>query len=266
MTTLIKNRAKTTKQDKYLINWIGGKRLLRKIIAELIPADIGSYIEPFGGGAWVLFYKDKWANLEVYNDLDNDLFNLFNIVKYHPEAFTNELKWMYNSRILFRYTLASKPVTDIQRAAKFFYLIQRSFGAKGTHFGTVRNGLLSGAKSHLNIINRVGGASERFDKVCIENLDYFELVSKYDCESAFFYLDPPYIKGADYYKTVEKTFDHKRLQECLKNIKGRFLLSYDDSSEIKDLYKDCTIIEVSRNNSLNNKNSSIFKELLIKNY
>ena len=66
----------------HLITWVGGKRLLRKTIIELIPYDkIKSYIEPFGGGAWVLFGKDKHAKLEVYNDLDNRLTNLFKIPK-----------------------------------------------------------------------------------------------------------------------------------------------------------------------------------------
>ena len=55
-----------TTDKKCLINWVGGKRLLRKTIAPLIPKDIKSYVEPFGGGAWVLFYKDKWADLEIY--------------------------------------------------------------------------------------------------------------------------------------------------------------------------------------------------------
>ena len=66
-----------TIDKKCLINWVGGKRLLRKTIAPLIPEDIVSYIEPFGGGGWVLFYKDQWADLEVYNDLDSRLVNLF---------------------------------------------------------------------------------------------------------------------------------------------------------------------------------------------
>lgn len=85
-------------QDKYLINWIGGKRLLRKKIAGLIPGDIGSYIEPFGGGAWVLFYKDRWAPVEGYNDLNSALYNMFKIVKYHPEEFVKELRWIFVSR------------------------------------------------------------------------------------------------------------------------------------------------------------------------
>ncbi|MGM9993487.1 MAG: DNA adenine methylase [Candidatus Avigastranaerophilus sp.] len=67
------------KNYRYLINWVGGKRLLRKTIADIIPKNINGYIEPLGGGAWVLFYKDKWAKLEVYNDLDGRLVNLFNI-------------------------------------------------------------------------------------------------------------------------------------------------------------------------------------------
>ena len=52
-----------TIDKKSLINWVGGKRLLRKTIEPLIPKDIVSYIEPFGGGGWILFYKDKWADL-----------------------------------------------------------------------------------------------------------------------------------------------------------------------------------------------------------
>ena len=86
---------------KCLINWVGGKRLLRKTIAPLIPEDIKSYIEPFGGGAWVLFYKDRWADLEIYNDLDGRLANLFRIVKYHPNAFKEEYKYLLGSREMF---------------------------------------------------------------------------------------------------------------------------------------------------------------------
>ena len=59
-----------TIDKKSLINWVGGKRLLRKTIEPLIPKDIVSYIEPFGGGGWILFYKDKWADLEIGSNLD----------------------------------------------------------------------------------------------------------------------------------------------------------------------------------------------------
>ena len=69
-TNKIKKGEKIMKNNKnynYLIQWVGGKRLLRKTIGAMIPADIESYTEPFGGEAWVLFYKDRWAELEVYS-------------------------------------------------------------------------------------------------------------------------------------------------------------------------------------------------------
>lgn len=124
------------KNYRYLINWIGGKRLLRKTIAPLIPKDINGYIEPFGGGGWVLFYKDKWAELEVYNDLDSRLVNLFNVVKYHPCELARQMCYMLASRKQFEQMLSFEGITDIQKASKFLYIINWSFGAKGTVFGT----------------------------------------------------------------------------------------------------------------------------------
>ena len=113
-----------------LINWVGGKRLLRKKIEPLIPTDIKSYLEVFGGGAWVLFYHDKWADLEVYNDLDGRLVNLFRIVKYHPNALKEELQYLLGSREIFMQFLNTEGITDIQRAASFLFLISLSFGGK----------------------------------------------------------------------------------------------------------------------------------------
>ena len=85
-----KKMYKVTQQNsKHLINWVGGKRILRKVIAEMVPDTISSYIEPFGGGAWVLFYKEKWAKNEVYNDIDNRLYNFFNVKHYIRSIFIN---------------------------------------------------------------------------------------------------------------------------------------------------------------------------------
>ncbi len=56
-----------------IIGWVGGKNMLKKIISNYIPKDINAYVEPFGGAGWVLFYNNKWANIEVYNDLDERL-------------------------------------------------------------------------------------------------------------------------------------------------------------------------------------------------
>lgn len=251
----------------YLLNWIGGKRLLRKTIEPLIPEDIESYIEPFGGGGWLLFYKYKWADLEIYNDLDDRLVNLFKIVKYHPDELIKEFRFMITSRKLFYETLESPAYTDIQRAAKFMYIIARSFGGKGTHFGTSKRN--TGMKSQFNILDRINVIHKRLDKVLIENMSFEKLIANYDHDKAFFYCDPPYVKGEDYYKTTAKEkFNHELLASTLKGIKGRFLLSYDDNSKIRELYKDFNIIAVERQNGINNTSSikKNFKELIIMNY
>jgi len=257
---------------KCLINWVGGKRLLRKTIAPLIPTDIKSYIEPFGGGAWVLFYKDKWADLEIYNDLDGRLANLFRIVKYHPNAFKEEYKYLLGSREMFLQFLQAKPYTDIQKAVQFYFLITRSFGGRGETFGTVRKSSGGASKSQKNVAEKIDAIHNRLDKVMIENRDFEKLIKQYDFEEAFFYCDPPYSCGCGYEVTTTEGFDHERLREVLGNIQGRFLLSYDDCPKIRELYKGYEMIEVERLNGINNKDggaqrkNKMFKELLIANY
>ena len=228
-----------TVDKKSLLNWVGGKRLLRKRIAPLVPTDIQSYIEPFGGAGWVLFYKDRWADLEIYNDLDGRLVNLF--------------------------------ITDIQKAAQFLFLITRSFGGRGDTFGTVKKSSGGASKSQRNVLEKIDAIHKRLDKVMVENRDFEKLIKQYDFEGAFFYCDPPYTSGCGYEVTSTADFDHERLRDVLGNIKGRFLLSYDDSPKVRELYKGFEMIEVERQNGINNREGTrrankVYKELLIANY
>lgn len=102
------------------ISWIGGKKLLRSKIVEQIEeaGEIERYIEVFGGAGWVLFAKEKHAKMEVYNDINGSLVNLYRCVKYHPEALQKELDGMLMSRELFFDAVSeARGLTDIQRAA-----------------------------------------------------------------------------------------------------------------------------------------------------
>ena len=97
-----------------------------------------------------------------------------------------------------------------------------------------------------------------------------EILKQFDHEKAFFYCDPPYTSGVGYDVISTTEFEHERLRDTLKNIKGRFLLSYDDSPKIRELYKDFEIVSVERLCGLKNKfhdeNKKVYKELLIANY
>lgn len=162
-------------------------------------------------------------------------------------------------------------ITDIQKAVQFYFLITRSFGGRGETFGTVKRSSGGASKSQKNVMDKIDAIHNRLDKVLIENRDFEKLIKQYDFEEAFFYCDPPYSKGCGYEVTSTENFDHERLREVLGNIQGRFLLSYDDSPKIRELYKGFEMIEVERLNGINNKQGTsrenkIFKELLIANY
>lgn len=130
-------RKRVDKMNSF-ISWIGGKKLLKRKIMEQFPKNFDRYIEVFGGAGWVLFDKEKHADMEVYNDVNGELVNLFRCVKYHPDALQKELDWTLISREQFFNCVAQNEIqgmTDIQRAARFYCRIKLSFGADLDSFG-----------------------------------------------------------------------------------------------------------------------------------
>ena len=113
-----------------IIPWIGGKRRLARHILPLFPAH-GCYVEPFCGAAALYFMKDP-AKAEVLNDINGELVNLYRVVQHHLEEFLRQFKWALTSRQIFKWLQATppEPLTDIQRAARFFYLQKNAFGGK----------------------------------------------------------------------------------------------------------------------------------------
>lgn len=250
---------------KSFMGWVGGKNNLKKRILNHFPEDYGRYIEVFGGAGWVLFAKEKKKReMEVYNDLNGQLTNLFRCIKYHPEALQQELQWMIQSREVFFdcvSQLEMSGTTDIQRAARFLYIIKNSFGSTGNTFATCPRNL-------SNTIEYLTQISKRLSDVIIENKHYSHILKTYDRTDALFYLDPPYVGTEDYYKVDFKQDEHITLSKSLHQLKGKFILSYNDCSFIRELYSDYTIHTLSRKESLSGtgKNSSDFKELIIKNF
>lgn len=242
------------------------KKLLRKIIVDRFPAqnEYDRYIEVFGGAGWVLFFKERHAKTEIFNDIDKELVNLYKCLKYHREALEKELEYTVHAREIFvdyKEQINFSGLTDIQRAARYFTLIRNSFGTDRDSFKT----------SPSNIIDKISDfprVQERLKRVVIENKDFSDLIKVYDRSTALFYLDPPYHTTEKYYNCEFGEDDHIRLRDILKNIKGKFLLSYNDDEFIRELYKDFKIEAVSRNNNLSNNRGKgrEFKELIITNY
>jgi len=78
----------------------------------------------------------------------------------------------------------------------------------------------------------------KYDNTNYHNVDYKEIIKMYDNENTFFYVDPPYLKNEHYYENHNfvKKENHEELAQILKNIKGRFLLSYQDRELMRELY------------------------------
>ena len=240
------------------IGWIGGKKLLRKEIIARFPEEYGRYVEVFGGAGWVLFGREpETGQLEVFNDANGDLVNLFRCVKYHAEAVQQELDWMLQSREIFLQCFNQRGETDIQRAARYFYQIKESFGCDTRTFATAPKPLIN-ATAYLVKVR------ERLQHVVIENLDFERLLKVYDRPDALFYLDPPYHGTEKYYSTQFSQADHERLKGALESVKGKWVLSYNDDDYIRNLYKDYRIEGIERNNNLASGNR--YKELIICNY
>ena len=243
------------------ITWIGGKKLLRNQIIELFPSNINRYVEVFGGAGWVLFHKDpKSSKSEFFNDINSELINLYKQIKHHPDALKSELEYTIQSRELFFdfRDCSVKGLTEIQRAARYFYLIRASFGGSRTSFGTGKKPL----EKNIKYFDEV---HQRLKDVVIENKSYDGMIKTYDKVDTFFYLDPPYHETEGYYGTGFNDDDHRKLCEMLKNIKGKFVLSYNDDEFVRELYKDFEVIPVSRHSNLTS-NGDKFKELIIKNF
>jgi DNA adenine methylase len=247
--------------------YIGGKSRLSKIIIDTLP-EHKTYVEVFAGGAWVFFRKEP-SSVEVINDLDKELVSFYRVVQYHLEEFLKQFKWLLLSREVWNsYTrqLEADGLTDIQRAARYYYVQRQGFGGKvaGRTFGVVPDG-----PPRLNLVRmeeELSAVHLRLSRVMVENLDWSDLVRRYDKPETVFYMDPPYYK-MPLYKHNFGNKDFFKMAELLSGIQGKFLISLNDERFIRDVFSKFNLRTVdtkySENSASTNKDA---KELLITNF
>lgn len=247
--------------------WMGGKSRMVATLLKAIPPH-ECYVEVFAGAANLLFAKPL-SPCEVINDINGDLVNLFRVVKYHRREFLSQLILMTHSRREFSDVKSQPGLTDIQKAARFYLILKTCFGGKGgttcCNFGYGTSGKARFNRLSLSAVHR---CHKRLSGVYVENLPFNDCISRYDRPHSFFYCDPPYLETTGYQSDFGLA-DHKRLCRQLRDIKGKFLLSINDHTEIRSLYKGLTIrpiqvrYTVSRDKS---DQATCRKELLIANY
>ena len=243
---------------------VGGKSKLRKTILGMIPKHT-CYIELFFGAGWVYFGKET-SKIEVVNDIDKELINLFRTIKYHAPEIDRLLEYEFSRRDIFEEykNCTLEYMTEIHRAIRFLYLITQSFGGKGNNYGygtTTRPG------QQIFYNDMLLKLRDRLKNTYVENLSFEKIIDKYDREHSFFFCDPPYIETCDYGNKFKEE-EHRELSDKLKNLKGKFLLTINDHPLSRELYKDFNIKEVQVNYSVSKeaKARGKYNELIITNY
>ena len=278
---------------------MGNKTSILHILYALFPLNYGRYIEPFGGSGAVLLGKKKPDKFEVYNDYNHNLVNLFRCMRDRPMAFIKELgfyplnsrddfnvikKFFKQERFDDKYLdeelkltkiilpdlkaeeiielyIKMKQDYDLRRAVMFLKLLRYSYSSGGKSFACQPFSVVSLFK----LIEQVG---KRLENVVIENQDFEVLIKHYDRENSFFYCDPPYFSSEYVYQCGFTWNDHLRLKNALANAKGKWLVSYNDCEEIRNLYDGCSFFDFTRLHSMKQRINAgeQFPELLIGNY
>lgn len=222
-----------------ILRWPGSKSRMLPRILPLIPPHV-CYCEPFAGGLAVLLAKAR-SQVEVINDQNSDLIALYRSLQFHLPELLRQIDFLQSSRKNIRDFTEQPGLTDLQRASRFFLRNRTSFGGGMTSFAISKT-VGGGAgfwRSRSTVL--LGEAHHRLDGVVIENVPYDRCLDNYDSKDSFFFLDPPYV-GSEvgaYESWTDKQV--RGLRRRLEKVKGRWLLTLNESESNRALFADCTV-------------------------
>jgi len=218
-----------------MVQWVGGKRRLAPHILPLFPEHT-CYVEPFCGAAALFFLKSP-VKVEVLNDVNGDLVTLYRVVQHHLEEFVRHFKWALASREIYKWLqiTPSETLTDIQRAAWFFYLQKLGFGGKvtGQTFGTAT--MRPAGLNLLRLEEQLSAVHLRLHQVFIERLEWSACVERYDRPHSLFYLDPPYF-GTVGYGVPFGLEQYDLMAQAMGAMKGKAVVSVNDIPEMRQAF------------------------------
>jgi len=243
---------------------IGGKTRLKKRLVEMFPKGYEdmTYVEPFVGGGSVFYYKNP-SKKEVINDLNSYVIRMHRgLKKYDGDKISkdfNDAKDM--SQEEYNKLRDMKPPQDpYKNFIRELLLLKTGFFSK-----TERQTYNAGNRYRLHI-NLDGKYTERLKDTTILNEDFKKVINKYDSPTTFFYLDPPYENSDKLYK--DDVLPIEDVYNILKNIKGKFMLSYNNSKEAKKLFERFHIryLNTTYSDPFRGGSNRKVKEMIITNY
>ena len=216
----------------------GGKFYARKLILEYVPKH-GCYIEPMCGGASIFFAKQK-SEKNILNDIDPELINCLVQIRDNAKEIADYLEGQPASKEKHDYFKNKfKQNNELERAARWFYLNRTSYSGimkfENCYFGYGDKYSMRPENWRRHLIK----TAQKLEGVELFNLD-FETIINNAPDNAFLFIDPPYFNRDQdkFYSCSFSKKDHERLTSALKTNSNRlkFLLTYDDESEIREMY------------------------------
>lgn len=248
------------------LSYVGGKNRFIAKILPLIPEHT-TYVEPFAGGAQIFFQKPV-SKVEVINDLDGELVNFYRVCQSHYEELLRYMRFLIPSRTWYRKLQDAPPesMTDIQRAARYFYLQKNTYGGRVVHQSYAIHVIQKPNFSTARLSELIENTHKRLRLVQIESLPYEKAIKKYDRATTFYYIDPPYLGVHGLYRFDFEHEDFEKLAETLKSIRGKFLLSVNDHPELRRIFSGFSMESFSIAYTIQQSAGKRYPELLIKNY
>jgi DNA adenine methylase len=218
-----------------LFPYSGGQSHLLPTLLPLIP-EHKLYLEPFCGSATVLWNKMR-STQEVVNDKDDQLINMLRVVKENPDELKPRLGMPSSEDLFYKYQKEIKTETDpVRKAGMYLYRINSSWSGTSKRDSSF---VPKTRNSSASKIDQLDWFSKRLKDVCIENLDCVEAIKKYDAADTFVLADPSYrIVGKNLYEYSFTDSDHIRLAKAFKEMKGKFLITYNNDKFIQLIYKN----------------------------
>lgn len=227
------------------LRYLGGKWRIAQWVASHFP-EHRLYVEVFGGGASVLLRK-RPSYVEVYNDAAGEVVNFFRVVRERVDELLEVLR--LTPFAVDEYSDARhfpEGLGEVERARRFFV---RSWQAQGGGVGDPRRSkgwrrtlVRPVAREFAAAAEGLSVVAQRLRDVQIDNLDWREVLSRYDSEETLFYLDPPYVHSSrsryagpsDGYGAHELSDEqHIEIIDLASRLKGAVVLSGYDS----DIYQ-----------------------------
>jgi len=240
------------------LRYPGGKNKLAKFIALIcIKNNVsGQYIEPYAGGAAVALYllMNNHVSKIVINDIDRSIYAFWYAILKHTNKFCNLIN---KTEVNVENWKKFKEIQKNKKTADLFELGFSTFFLNRTNVsGIIDGGIIGGVnqdgKYKINcrfnkkeLIERIKEIALHKKNIKIFNLDALDLIEKINKKSInskmIFYFDPPYyMKGESLYLNHYKHKDHKKVSDRIKKIKNaKWIVSYDNTPEIKKLYNNC---------------------------